>query len=140
MTWADWEQIKADVAERQPGHMQLNQLAASGGGEKDLVVRDDKLGQLGNMAYELRERLSKDSDHARPSTFEAATGLFNDGLDMGAALTELHDSWNSQARTLVDACGHISNHLDFTRSLHRKDEDKIATSIRASRISDYISN
>lgn len=143
MAWEDWEQIKAGVAERRPGHMQLNQLAASGSGGdggKDLVVRDDKLGQLGNMAYELRERLSKDSDHARPSTFEAATGLFNDGLDMGAALTEVHDSWNSQARTLIDACGHISNHLDFTRSQHRKDEDKVATSIRASRISDYISN
>ncbi|MGW6272415.1 hypothetical protein [Streptomyces sp. NPDC055060] len=122
--------------------MQLNQVAASRGGGsgdgKDLVVRDDQLGRLGNMAYELRERLLKDSDHARPSTFEAATGLFNDGFDMGAALLELHDAWNSQARTLVDACGHISNHLDFTRSQHGKDEDKVATSVRASHIAEYI--
>ncbi|NUL07482.1 hypothetical protein HRW07_30550, partial [Streptomyces lunaelactis] len=95
------------------------------------------LGMLGSLAYDLRGRLSKDSDQARQNTFGAAVELFNDGLDMGAALTELHDAWNSQARTLVDACGHISNHLDFTRAEHAKDDIKVATSIPASRIDEY---
>ncbi len=150
MAWGEeWAQLKADALARQQGGMQLNGVPDSGSGPggtggwgidatKDLVVRDDELGRLGNLAFDLRERLSKDADHARPSTFRAAITLQNEGLETGPALTELHDAWNSQARTLLDACAHVSNHLDFTRSQHAKDEDDIATSIQASVISGYI--
>lgn len=130
-----------------PVGMRLNQLAPEGGGGgNDLVVHDDELGALGNMAYELRQKLSRDGDHARQTTFDASIELFNDGLDMGSALTELHDAWSTKLGTLKEACAHISNHLDYTRAEHAKDEDKIATQMRnadgksmtASRIYDYI--
>src|SRR5690606_1523029 len=87
MAWDEWEQIKAEVAQKQATSMQLNRVApdpghGGGGAAPDLVVHDDQLGKLGNMAYDLRERLRVDGDLARPSTFKASIDLFNDGLDM----------------------------------------------------------
>ena len=128
-------------------HLQDTNSGGGGtGGDGDLVVHDDELGKLGNMAYDLHSRLQVDGDHARPSTFDASVELSNDGLDMGKALAELHDAWNTQVGTLKEACAHISNHLDFTRSQHAKDDAHIATGMHdaaghlmnVSRISDYI--
>ncbi|MCF6526399.1 hypothetical protein [Streptomyces sp. JJ36] len=148
MTWDEWEQAKAGAG--QPVGMQLNEVAPVGGGgtggDGDLVVRDDELGALGNLAYDIHQRFSADSDHARQNTFDAATELTNDGLDMGSALTELHDAWNTKTGTLKEACAHISNHLDFSRAAHAQDEAEIVTSMRnaagqemtVSRIYDYI--
>lgn len=116
------------------------------GGGGDLVVHDNELGALGNMAYALRQRLSVDGDHARQNTFDASVELFQDGLEMGSALTELHDAWSTKLGTLKEACAHISNHLDYTRAEHAKDEEKVATEMRnaqgermsVSRIYDHI--
>ncbi|MEU1485201.1 hypothetical protein [Streptomyces sp. NPDC005752] len=143
MAWDEWEQLKRDAAERSSVGMRLNQIPADGGGgggasNGDLVVHDDQLGKLGNTAYELRQQFSTDSDFARPSTFTASIDLFNDGLDMGSALTELHDAWNTQTATLKEACAHISNHFDFTRAQHSKDEVHIRTEMSVSKIDDYI--
>ncbi|MEU1708256.1 hypothetical protein ABZ478_23250 [Streptomyces sp. NPDC005706] len=148
MTWDEWEQLKTEASQRRPAQMQLNQLSADasgGGGQPDLVVHDDELGRLGNMAYDLRERLHVDGDFARPSTFTASNDLFNDGLDMGSALLEVHDAWNTQLQTLNEACAHISNHLDYSRAQHAKDEAHVGTGMRnldgqlmtVSRINDY---
>ncbi|MEU3203493.1 hypothetical protein ABZ702_06340 [Streptomyces cyaneofuscatus] len=76
---------------------------------------------------------------------DAPIQLFHDGLDMGSALTELHDAWNTKSGTLKQACAHISNHLDYSRAEHAKDEVKIVTDTRTadghdlsvSRIRDY---
>jgi hypothetical protein len=134
-------------AEGEPARTRLNKAApGDGGGGSDLIVHDNELGALGNMAREVRQRLSTDGDHARPATFDAAISLTNDGMTMGTALTELHDAWNTKLNTLLTACAHISNHLDFSRSAHKQDEHKIATNMRTaqgnlmtvSRINDYI--
>ncbi|MFF0289444.1 hypothetical protein [Streptomyces sp. NPDC005262] len=148
MAWDEWQQAKAEVAANGSAvQMQLNQAAASGGGgaQQDLVVHNDQMGKLGNLAYTLREGLRVDADHARQNTFDASIELFNDGLAMGSALTELHDAWNTQVGTLKEACAHISNHLDYSREQHVKDEVQIATEMRnvagksmtQSRIQDY---
>lgn len=144
MAWDEWEQAKSNAAQTR-----LNQLPAEGGGgggSADLVVHDNVLGKLGDMARSLREQLSGAGDHARVATFEASNEIFNDGLDMGAALLEVHDAWNTKLATLKEACGHISNHLDYSRSVHAKDEQKIALGMKnaagqtmtASHIWDYI--
>ncbi|MER7697241.1 MULTISPECIES: hypothetical protein [unclassified Streptomyces] len=141
MAWDEWEQLKSEAAQRDSARMRLNEATPGGGGtagDGDLVVHDDELGKMGNTAYELRQKFGVDSDFARPSTFTASIDLFNDGLDMGAALTELHDAWNTQAGTLKDACAHISNHFDFTRAQHAKDQVQVATSLPVSKIDDYI--
>ncbi len=144
----EWMQAKERAA--QSAAMQLNKLDAGGGSSGnnggDLVVHDDQLGALGNMAHDLRSKLSVYGDQARPSTFDASIELFTDGLEMGSALTGLHDAWQTQLGTLKEACAHISNHLDYTKASHAKDEVKIATEMRnlegqrmsVSRIYDFI--
>ena len=150
MTFDEWEQAREKAS--QPTSMQLNRLDAgsggggNGGGNDNLSVRDDELGAIGNLAYELRERLTRDGDHARQTTFNASVELTNDGMDSGKALTELHDAWSTKLKTLMEACAYISNHLDYTLVAHAKDEDDITTSMRnasgdlmtVSRIYDYI--
>ncbi|MEU3303385.1 hypothetical protein ABZ729_26770 [Streptomyces sp. NPDC006678] len=139
MAWDEWEQAKAAAANRsEPTQMRLNQLPAegsgpsgTGGGSGDLVVHDDVLGKLGDMARSLREQLSNYGDHARVATFEASNDLFNSGLDMGAGLLQVHDAWNTKLATLKEACGHISNGLDYSRSTHRKTEQKLVLGMNA---------
>ncbi|MFI2348319.1 hypothetical protein ACH492_14980 [Streptomyces sp. NPDC019443] len=130
MAWDEWEQAKSGSAQTR-----LNQLPAEGGGggggQSDLTVHDDELGKLGDMARSLREQLSTDGDHARVATFEASNELFNGGLDMGAGLLEVHDAWSTKLATLKEACGHISNHLDYSRSTHAKQETKINLGMQA---------
>ncbi|WP_330457558.1 hypothetical protein [Streptomyces sp. NBC_00820] len=93
-------------------------------------MHDDELGRLGNMAHDLRERLHVDGDFARPTTFTASNDLFNDGLETGSALLEVHDAWNTQLQTLNEACAHISNHLDYSRAQHAKDDAQVGTGMR----------
>ncbi|MGW7464076.1 hypothetical protein ACWGJT_05075 [Streptomyces xantholiticus] len=147
MAWDEWEQSKAAVASRaDTTQMRLNQAPAGANAGQDLVVHDDALGKLGDMARSLRNQLSTHGDHARVATFEASNDLVNNGLDMGAGLLEVHDAWNTKLATLKEACGHISNHLDYSRSVHAKAEQKIeldmkaldGTLMTASRINDLI--
>lgn len=147
MALEEWEQAKAQVSE-QGTHTRLNSSTPAGGGHGggDLVVRDSELGALGNMAYDLRQRLSAGGDYARSATYDASIELLNDGMDTGSALLELHDAWSSKMRTLLEACAHISNHLDYTRGEHAKDEVKVVTDMKnaeggamtVSSIHDYI--
>lgn len=149
MTWHEWEQAKAAAAER-TGGTRLNAAAAQdgggGGNGDDLTVRDDELGALGNMAFDLRGRLARDGAHAKRATADAAAELRSDGLETGSALSELHDAWDTKLGTLKEACAHISNHLDYSRAEHARDEEKIETRMRSadgqlmsvSRIHDFI--
>lgn len=132
--------------------MQLNERPADNGpstsGGEDLTVRDDELGKLGNMAFELHGRLSNDGKHAADETRTAKSWLTADGMDTGSALGELQTAWETQLGTLMESCAHISNHLDFTKKAHEQDEETIETNMRneegklmtVSRISDYINN
>ncbi|CAL9437712.1 hypothetical protein [Streptomyces sp. enrichment culture] len=133
MAWGDWEQAKQDAATR----MRLNQLPPDARGpavNADLVVHDRVLGSLGDMARDLREAVSRDGDHARAATAEAASELAADGLGLGGAMRAVHDAWTTKLATLKDACAHISNHLDYSRSAHAKDEQKIVADFSVSRV------
>ncbi|OII60307.1 hypothetical protein BJP40_10810 [Streptomyces sp. CC53] len=137
MVWDEWERAKGEAASR----MRLNQMASQGGSTvdgADLVVRDQVLGGLGDLARQLRERVARDGDHARAATAGAATELTADGVDMGSALYAVHDAWITKLSTLMDACAHISNHLDYSRSAHAEDEQKIVTDFSVSRVWDAI--
>lgn len=135
----EWRQIQTDVAARQT-RMRLNRLDGGGGGTSGLSVRADDLGLVGNNAFELRDRLDKDGKHALKSTEAAATALKSDNFRTGPALKTLHDTWESQVKTLLDACAHISDHLDYSIAQHGKDEADISqsfTGLSASRISEF---
>ncbi|MFD8714891.1 hypothetical protein ACFV07_31160 [Streptomyces anulatus] len=134
----EWADLRAAAAER--GAMQTNSaLAQGGGGSADLVVNRDDLGAIGNDAYELRTKLSKDGDHARPATFDAAIALTNGNFASGSAVLKVHDFWQTHLKTLLDSCAHISNHLDYTKALHSKDDVKIGGDLSSiSKLSEYM--
>ncbi|WP_370413035.1 hypothetical protein [Streptomyces fradiae] len=108
-----------------------------GGGGADLGFRQDHLGAIGHAAHELHGRLAKDGHHARTDTTDAATGLSHNGFRTGRALATVQETWASQLGTLLDACAHISNHLDYSAAAHAKDDEDIRTAIGVSRISEY---
>ncbi|MEU2287929.1 hypothetical protein ABZ614_39500 [Streptomyces sp. NPDC013178] len=141
MAWEEWEQLKADTAESRSTQMQLNQLSAEGGGgggERDLVVNQDDLGAVGHDAYTLYEDLHSGTDIAGAgmnkdgagSTMQAAASLKSHGFEMGNAMELTVEVWTSQANTVLQACAHISNHLDFSKKLHSQDDAEIAAVIR----------
>ncbi|MBQ1108044.1 hypothetical protein ACFW84_26890 [Streptomyces anulatus] len=134
----EWAELRAAAAER--GAMQINSAPAQGGGgSADLVVNRDDLGAIGNDAYELRTKLSKDGDHARPATFDAAIALTNGNFASGSAVLKVHDFWQTHLKTLLDSCAHISNHLDYTKALHAKDDVKIGGDLSSiSKLSEYM--
>ncbi|MEV6328297.1 hypothetical protein [Streptomyces sp. NPDC051909] len=135
----EWAAARSAAADRVG--MRLNQAApgsgGSGGGGADLAVRQGHLGAIGHAAYELHGRLARDGHHARTDTSEAAAGLSRNGFRTGAALTAVQETWASQLGTLLDACAHISNHLDHSAAAHAKDDEEIRTALAVSRISEY---
>lgn len=137
----EWAELRAAAANR--AAMQINSIPAEGGGGgvggKDLVVNRDDLGAIGNDAYDLLGRLQKEGDIARASTFNAATALTNGNFVSGSAMLKVHDFWQTHLRTLLDACAQISNHLDYSKAQHAKDEAKIQGDLtRISVLSEYM--
>lgn len=130
MAWDEWEQLKAEAAQKQSTHMQLNQLPADGGSsappQGDLQVSQKDLAAIGDAAYKLYNDFGKYSDHARLSSMSAAGGLKTEGFAIGGALDHVAEHWVDQCQDLQDACAHISNHLDYTKNAHAGDEVYIA--------------
>ncbi|WP_329527138.1 hypothetical protein [Streptomyces sp. NBC_01462] len=134
MAWDEWEQLKSEAAKRQTTPMRLNQLAPSGGGESgggksawgDLTVSQKDLASIGSAAHDLFDDFGRYSDHARISSMTAAGGLKSEGFALGGALDHVAEHWVVQARSLLDACAHISNHLRFTKNQHAADESYVA--------------
>lgn len=137
----EWAELREAATERTA--MRLNSAPAAGGagggGGKNLVVNRDDLGAIGNEAYDLLGRLGKEGDIARPATFDAAIALTNGNFVSGSAVLKVHDFWQTHLRTLLDACAQISNHLDYSKAQHAKDEVKIEGDLmRTSVLSDYM--
>ncbi|MEU9847389.1 hypothetical protein [Streptomyces sp. NPDC047985] len=77
----------------------------------------------------MRGDLEKAGSHARAATQKAAGSLKAETFAIGAALDHVASRWIDQVRSLLDACAHISNHLDFTKGAHAGDEVYISTVI-----------
>ncbi|MEV6307709.1 hypothetical protein AB0M10_03795 [Streptomyces sp. NPDC051840] len=131
MAWDEWEQLKSEAAERRSAHMRLNQVPPEAGGgptpQGDLKVNQKDLASIGNVAYRMYGDLEKAGDHARASTQKAAGTLKTETFALGGALDHVASRWIDQVRSLLDACAHISNHLDYTKGAHAGDEAYIAT-------------
>lgn len=141
MAWDEWEQLKSEAAERHATHMRLNQLPADGGGGGgggDLVVHQDDLGAVGHEAHILFDDLRNQADISRAgagqgdagSTMQAAASLKTHGFATGGALETTVEMWTSQLKSVLQACAHISNHLDYTKKLHTHDDAQIAAVIK----------
>lgn len=126
----EWNQLVAAASERKATQMRLNRLDGGGGGGNSapngvLEVSQKDLAAVGDAAFDLYERLRKDGEHARESSGSAAASLKGD-FEIGDALEHVRTRWQEQLRTLTDACGHISNHLEYSSKAHANDEQRIS--------------
>ncbi|MFE5852097.1 hypothetical protein ACFQ61_02565 [Streptomyces sp. NPDC056500] len=140
---SEWAEAIAATKDRQATAMQLNQVApdpggGSGSAEPDLEVTQDDLGAVGSEAFRLHDQLRKGSDIAGAgsgksesgSTARAAQECSNHNLTMGGELSTTLSLWDTQVKTLLQMCAHISNHLDYTKKSHSNEEAEIAASLR----------
>ncbi|WP_181957534.1 hypothetical protein [Streptomyces paludis] len=134
MAWDEWEQLKAAAAEQQPTQMRINQYQAEGGGagaggQGDLKVNQTDLAAVGNSAYELFDGLGRYGRDAWSSSQTAAKDLSTQGFALGGGLHHVQEKWENQLTSLLDACGHISNHMRFTKKTHQEDERATVTTV-----------
>ncbi|MFE9042583.1 hypothetical protein ACFYOG_16930 [Streptomyces sp. NPDC007818] len=130
MAWEEWEQLKTEAAGQSSDAMQLNRVPDEqdpGGGPPggDLKVSQQDLAAVGDAAYKLFDKLGKDGRDAWSVSQSAARDLRTQGFDLGDAIDHVQDRWEKQLKTLLDACAHISNHMDFTQNAHAGDETYI---------------
>ncbi|WP_432040160.1 hypothetical protein [Streptomyces cucumeris] len=102
----------------------------------DLSVNGKDLAAIGDAAFKLYERLEKDGDHAKDTSKKAAAALKED-FSIGSALGDVVEKWSQQVDSLMQACGHISNHLDYTTKAHAEGEYRIITSLQISEIEEH---
>ncbi|MEU5577565.1 hypothetical protein ABZ791_30930 [Streptomyces huasconensis] len=133
MAWDEWEELKSQAAERHSTSMQLNQADPGPGGGTtpdpdsygDLRVAQADLAKIGDHAFKLYDRLWKAGRVAVPSSDKAAGDLTGQGFVLGAGLQHVSTRWDEQLKSLMDACAHISNHMQVTKKLHADDEHYI---------------
>ncbi|MFF6867356.1 hypothetical protein ACIGG5_16675 [Streptomyces sp. NPDC085463] len=126
MAWDEWEQLKTEAADKQSTGMQLNRVPDEGSGGPapggDLKVGQDALAAIGDSAFRLFDNLGKYGRDAWSVSQSAAKDLSTQGFALGGALDHVQERWEKQLKTLLDACAHISNHMDFTQNAHAGDE------------------
>ncbi|GGS59428.1 hypothetical protein [Streptomyces cinerochromogenes] len=136
MAWEEWERAKAAAAGGDT-RMRLNQAGSSGASAADLVVHQDDLGAVGHEAFVLHGELSKKADiaaagagnEASGSTMRAAAALKSHHLGLGSELETTVEMWTSQVKSVLQACAHISNHLDYSKKTHAHDDTRIAADL-----------
>ncbi|MEV6261659.1 hypothetical protein AB0M42_13010 [Streptomyces sp. NPDC051784] len=131
MAWAEWEQLKADAADRDSTQMRLNAAGAGGGNGKkaDLAVNQGDLSGVRNEASGLKNRLWREARVAVPPSESAGGNLSAQGFELGGALKHVAERWDTQLKSLLDACGHIANHVDFTKFLHSDDDQYVRSRV-----------
>ncbi|AEY92077.1 hypothetical protein SHJG_6810 [Streptomyces hygroscopicus subsp. jinggangensis 5008] len=134
MAWDEWEQLKAEAAQGQSAHMQLNHVDGGGGGYSpsvlpsktgDLKVGHGDLVKIGSAAHHLYDQLWDKARVATPSSDSAAGDLSKQGFALGAGLQHVSNRWEEQLKSLMDACAQISNHMQVTKTVHANDENYI---------------
>ncbi|MFI6288742.1 hypothetical protein ACIBCM_29025 [Streptomyces sp. NPDC051018] len=131
MAWDEWERLKASAAEKTPARMRLNGLPpddrgpSAGAGAGDLKVSQTDLAAIGDKAFKLCNRLWTEARVALPTSEKAGDSLATQGFAFGGALRHVGNRWEKQLKSLMDACAHISNHMDFSSRTHQDDDQFI---------------
>ncbi|WP_431772813.1 hypothetical protein [Streptomyces cucumeris] len=140
---SEWTELMSAARAQQSASMRLNQAISGPGststaGKADLVVTQDDLGAVGHEAFRLHEQLRKKADIASAgsektesgSTARAAKEFSTHQLTMGNELLNTLSVWGLQVKTVLQMCAHISNHLDYSRKQHERDDKRIAASLQ----------
>ncbi|MEU7033480.1 hypothetical protein ABZ958_07325 [Streptomyces sp. NPDC046237] len=144
MTFGDeWAQLVSEAKQRQSAGTRLNQLEPGSGGTggeagMDLVVTQDDLGAVGHEAFLLNGELHRRADitaagvdrNGEGSTARAAREFADHNLTMGVELYTTLSVWDSQVKTVLQMCAHISNHLDYSKQMHANEDAAIAAALR----------
>ncbi|MBZ9638497.1 hypothetical protein [Streptomyces sp. PSKA30] len=134
MAWDEWEQLKAQVAERQSTQMQLNQLDPGDGSPGiaggpthygRLEVPNASLTKISKSAHTLYNALWDKARVAVPTSDSAAGDLSKQGFALGAGLQHVSNRWEEQLKSLMDACAQITNHLQVSKKIHGAGENYI---------------
>ncbi|PJE98476.1 hypothetical protein CUT44_07145 [Streptomyces carminius] len=127
----EWAALVAKASAQDSNRMRLNNAdPGGGGGTSDLTVVQDELGAIGHEAFELFGRLRKDGDTARESSGTAASVLRTNNFTLGGELGTTVGMWESQLKTLLQSCAHISNHLDYSANSYTKEDKRIEAQMR----------
>ncbi|MGZ0202925.1 hypothetical protein ACNFR7_22395 [Streptomyces sp. RM1] len=133
MAWDEWERLKTDAAQRSAGspRMQLNHVAPMEGSTTygDLKVTNADLAAIGKDARDLYDQLWKRARVAQATSESAAGDLTEQGFALGAGLKHVHQRWEDQLKSLLDACAQIANHMHVTQKIHSGDDGYIARSM-----------
>lgn len=130
MAWDEWERLKADADSGGSSRMQLNGVPSGKGGDGqqgDLKVDQQDLAAVGDSAFKLFTDLGRSGRDAWSSSQSAAKDLKTQEFELGGALDTVQERWEKSLTSLLDACAHISNHMDFTKKAHAGDEYHIAS-------------
>ncbi len=101
-------------------------------------MHQDDLGDVGHEAFILHGELKKKADVAGAgvdksgsgSTMQAAAALKSHNLGLGTELESTVEIWTSQVKHVLQACAHISDHLDYSKKLHAQEDARIGAEIR----------
>ncbi|WP_306300604.1 hypothetical protein [Streptomyces sp. NRRL B-24572] len=93
---------------------------------------------MGHEAYVLHEQLREGADIAgvgsgkngEGSTVQAANELSSRHMTMGSELLTTLSVWDSQVKTVLQMCAHISNHLDYSKRSYAQNDKHIEDSLR----------
>ncbi|MFD5408614.1 hypothetical protein [Streptomyces nojiriensis] len=64
------------------------------------------------------------------ATGRAAAECSARNLAMGSELSVTLSTWDSQVKTVLQMYAHISNHRDYSKRAHARDDEAIAASLR----------
>ncbi|MFI0981996.1 hypothetical protein ACH4SP_33935 [Streptomyces sp. NPDC021093] len=138
MAWDEWQQLKAEALAQPPVGMQLNADPEAGrggggaggaGGQGDLAATHTDLAEVGASAYKLFDGLGNHGRDAWSSSQGAARDLTAQGFALGGGLDHVQDRWEKQLKTLLDACAHISNHMNFTQKVNKGAERQVLEAV-----------
>ncbi|MES9511593.1 hypothetical protein ABWJ92_35215 [Streptomyces sp. NPDC000609] len=128
MAWSEWEQLKADAANRNNTQMQLNKAGPAGSGREqgDLKVDQQDLAAVGDSAFKLFEDLAQHGRDAWSSSQAAARDLTSQEFELGGGLDQMdieelrHGNFASLGTAIKDWTGMIT-HLTAMEKTARDD-------------------
>ncbi|MFJ9666666.1 hypothetical protein ACIRPP_19010 [Streptomyces sp. NPDC101219] len=129
MTWDEWEQIKADVADRRGSSAQLNGPGGKGGAAPDLRTNSQgKCGAVKVLIDRILPGLDEVAIHADEDT-DAAEREFA-GWATGAGLKDAHEEWALQVNSLKARLARDQADLSKTRRDFQYVEHEVESSLR----------
>ncbi|MDX5572955.1 hypothetical protein [Streptomyces sp. ID01-9D] len=131
MAWDEWEQIRAEVAARQAGNMQLN--SAGDGADADLKTnKQGKQKAINAIADDIKPGLDRVGVHADDNT-NAAEREFK-GWATGSGLSDAHEEWARQVKSLKSRLTNDQESLgQAKRDFQFVDHDVWSTLIRSAK-------